>query len=118
MLVTGPEKFGDLYYYGTLAWGEGEALSDMLVGTRSVVEGHFVFEPQAEGKLSAMEVFPDVDLESCLLSFQGFQPQDKFQLPKQLTVLRTGKPAQVIVWDTMDLGTSVPVAAEAKGETP
>lgn len=118
LLVAGPSKFGDLYYYGTLAWGEGESQSDMLVGTRSVVEGHFVFEPQAEGKLSAMEVFPDVDLESCLVSFQAFQTQDKFQLPRQLTVQRTGKPAQVIVWDTMDLGASVPAAAEANGETP
>ncbi|MGV3609165.1 MAG: S1C family serine protease [Planctomycetaceae bacterium] len=103
LLVRGPEKFGDLNYYGNLEWGKEAELADMLIGTRSVVEGHFVFEPASQGMLSALEVLADVDGEGCTMQFANFQPSGMQQVPQQVSVDQAGQPLWVITWDKVDL---------------
>lgn len=115
LLVSGPDKFGDLQYYGTLEWGDAAGMADMMIGTRSVVEGHFVFEPGSQGMLSALEVLADVDGEGCILSFSAFQPLEQQQVPRQVAIESAGKPALTITWDKLELQ---PAAAGDKGNSP
>lgn len=102
LLVLGPEKFGDLNYYGNLEWGKEAELADMLIGTRSVVEGHFVFEPASQGMLSALEVLADVDGEGCTIQFANFQPLGMQQVPHQVAVEQAGQPLWVITWEKVE----------------
>ena len=50
--IAGPQKFGDVYYYGTAPYPGIEGQADVLVATRNVAEMNFVFDP-ASGQLAA-----------------------------------------------------------------
>lgn len=95
MLLLGPEKFGDVYYYGTmpllnsphdaLILKNTDALVETLVGTYGGVECLFMFEPR-DGQLVAMEMYLHSDDDPCELRFPSYAEVEGRLLPKQLEV--------------------------------
>jgi serine protease Do len=95
MLLLGPEKFGDVYYYGTmpllnsphdaLVLKNSDALVETLVGAYGGVECLFMFDPR-DGQLVAMEMYLHSDDDPCELRFPSYQEVEGRLLPKQLQV--------------------------------
>ncbi len=91
-LQEGVEKFGDTYYLGTVPSkpvdSEAELrrdLYDVLVGTRGGVECRFHFDPD-DGKLRAMEVFTDDDVDPCELYFEEYRRDGERYVPARIVV--------------------------------
>jgi serine protease Do len=80
LLVAGPEKFGDLHYYGTAPYEGVADHADVLTGLKNVVEADFVFGPQ-DGQLAIVEMRPTDDLESCLIRFSDYRDVGGRQFP-------------------------------------
>jgi len=70
LLHEGPEKFGDVYYYGTKPIKLGQEQYDMLIATRNVAELH-VWTERTTGKLVRVELFADDEQDPCELHFGG-----------------------------------------------
>jgi hypothetical protein len=85
LLVLGPEKYGDVYYLGTVPLPEQDHLVDVLVATHDVVETHFLFDP-ASGQLVALEMFPDTGVDPCEVYFEDYRDVAGRWLPHRLIV--------------------------------
>lgn len=68
LLKEGPEKYGDVYYYGTKPITLGQQQCDVLIATRNVAELHVWTEPSS-GTLVRVEMFADDELDPCELHF-------------------------------------------------
>jgi serine protease Do len=71
-LAEGPEKYGDVYYYGTKPIKLGAEQYDVLIATRNVAELHVWTEPSS-GKLVRVELFVDDEQDPCELHFTDDQ---------------------------------------------
>jgi serine protease Do len=93
LLVGGPEKFGDVYYYGTapqpglVPESNLEGLADVLHATRNVVELRLAFDP-ASGRLARLEMISDPDEDPCIVMFSDYREVDGRQFPHTLLVSR------------------------------
>jgi len=85
LLTTGPAQFGDVYYLGTAPVLNQEGVYDVLVGTRNVVETRFMFDPRS-GKMIGLEMYPDLSLDPCEISFSDYRDINGRSLPHQLKV--------------------------------
>ncbi len=82
-LVLGPEKFGEVAYWGTEPLEGHEKLLDVLVATHGDIECRFLFDP-ADGQLVAMEMIPEEDDDPCELSFGEFKEVEGRILPGRI----------------------------------
>lgn len=85
LLVTGPQKFGDCYYYGTAPYAGIEGQADVLVATRNVAEVNLVFDPKS-GQLSILEMTADPDADRCEVRFSDYRDVGGRQVPHRLEV--------------------------------
>jgi len=85
LAVTGPEKFGDVSYLGTAPLPGREGLVDVLVGLHKGVECRFMFDPD-EGRLLALEFFPEEHVDPCEIYFHGYHQVDGRSLPGRMEV--------------------------------
>lgn len=93
MLLLGPEKFGDVYYYGTmpllnspheaLMLKNTDALVETLVGTYGGVECLFMFDSR-DGQMVGMEMYLHSDDDPCELRFPSYAEVEGRPMPKQL----------------------------------
>ncbi|WP_425614407.1 trypsin-like peptidase domain-containing protein [Anatilimnocola sp. NA78] len=87
LLVEGPEKFGDVYYYGTAPQRDIEGLSDVMIATRNVVEMRLAFDPTS-GHLQLLEMVADPDEDPCEVRFSDYREVNGRQFPHSLEVRR------------------------------
>jgi hypothetical protein len=80
MLVAGPQGYGDVYYLGTMPLIGSPQMVDVLVGTHGGVECRFYFTPD-EGRLIAMELFPNDGVDPAEFYFSDYREQDGRLLP-------------------------------------
>jgi len=73
LLVSGQDKFGDVYYLGSAPLPGYEGLLDVLVGTYDTLETRFYFDSQSN-QLVGLEMYPDLNVDPCELRFR--QPVD------------------------------------------
>jgi len=85
MLIVGPQKFGDVYYYGAAPYTGIEGQAEVLVATRNVAEASFVFEP-ASGKLAIVEMTADTDADSCEVRLGDYRDVGGRSVPHRLEV--------------------------------
>ena len=78
--VAGPEKFGEVFYLGSAPLDPDGNKLQILVGTFGTVESNFFFDPQS-GNLVAIEVFPDLGSDPCLLRLEDFRVDDVLKVP-------------------------------------
>jgi len=83
-LTVGPERFGEVYYLGTMPLAGQKELVDVLVGIHGGVETKFCFA-QDTGQLLAMEMYPD-DVDPCIITFDGYREVAGHVLPHRLEV--------------------------------
>jgi hypothetical protein len=80
LLVVGPRKFGDVYYFGTLPLPGQSEPADCLVGLSGGVETRFYFDP-TEGDLVGIEMQATDDQDPCEIYFSDIRPEDGRRLP-------------------------------------
>jgi len=102
LLVMGPQKYGQLHYYGTAPCPGIEGLADTLVGVNNVVETSFVFDP-ASGQLALLEMFGDAEQDPCEVRFLDYQPQEGRQFPTRILVQFGDKQILDVRWTKIDL---------------
>ncbi len=94
----GPEKFGEVYYLGTIPLAGQTELVDVLIGSHKGVQCRFMFDP-ASGDLLAMEMFPDEDADPCEIYFSGHRDVDGRSLPARMEVRYGDDPFAVFLLD-------------------
>jgi S1-C subfamily serine protease len=75
MLIAGPEKFGNVSYYGTTPWPAQQGEMEVLHGMANVVETNFVFAPQT-GRLVAVEMLGEPDADGCELRLSEYRDHE------------------------------------------
>jgi serine protease Do len=80
LLLAGPRKFGEIYYFGTLPWTGQPDSADCLIGLHGGVETRFYFDP-TEGDLIGVEMQPADDQDPCEIYFSDFRSIDGRRLP-------------------------------------
>jgi S1-C subfamily serine protease len=103
-LVLGPEKFGDVYYVGTVPLAGHEGLLDVLSATHGDVECRLLFDP-AEGQLVALEMYPDADVDPCELYFGDFKEFEGRMLPARIEARHGDQFHYVFTCDTYHFDT-------------
>lgn len=89
LTLVGPQKFGEVFYLGTLPWPNEQQLPDCLVGIYGGVETRFYFDP-ADGDLVGIEMQAADDQDPCEVYFSDFQAVDGRRLPHHW-VIRHGE---------------------------
>jgi hypothetical protein len=105
LLVGGPQKFGEVYYYGEAPYAGVPGLADVLVGTRNVAESNFAFDP-ATGLLSVVEMTVDSDIDPCELRFSDYRDVAGRQVPHAVEVRQGERVVASIVWSQIDMAAS------------
>ena len=85
LAVLGPDKFGQVYYLGTVPLPGHDGLVDALMGIHGGVECRFLFDP-VEGSLLAMEMSPDEDTDPCEVYFLQYRQVGGRLLPGSLEI--------------------------------
>ena len=85
LLTSGPAKFGEVYYLGTLPVAGQTELCDVLVGTHQDVEARFLFAA-GTGELVALEMYPDANVDPCEIHFYDYRDVGGHWLPQRLEV--------------------------------
>lgn len=108
LLTVGVERFGEVYYLGTMPLDGSKRMLDVLVGVYGGVETRFFFDPET-GDLVALELFEDNESDPCEIRFQQIQPVDGRAFPHRLEIRHAGS-----VFATIDVDrVSFPDAEEA-----
>jgi hypothetical protein len=84
-LTHGIERFGTVYYFGTVPRPGHRELFDCLVCEHGGVQCRLLFEP-ASGHLVALEFYPADDVDPCELIFSQFVAHEGRSLPQQIEV--------------------------------
>ncbi|QEG22569.1 S1C family serine protease [Mariniblastus fucicola] len=79
-LILGPEKFGDVSYFGSAPLEPGDPKYQIVVATRGTVESNFFFDSDS-GVLAAIEVFPELDSDPCLLRLTDYRQDQEISVP-------------------------------------
>ena len=79
-LLQGPEKFGDVYYFGSAPLESDGPTYQILVATSGTVESNFFFHPDT-GKLSAIEIYPELNSDPCLLKLKDYRSDGDLSVP-------------------------------------
>jgi serine protease Do len=87
LLIEGPEKFGDVYYYGTAPQANIEGQADVLIATRDVVEMRLAYDP-ADGRLKLAEMVSDPAEDPCEIRFGDYREVDGRLFPHTMEVRR------------------------------
>jgi len=85
LALQGPGNFGELYYLGTVPLAGQPQPVDVLVGLHGGVECRFFFDP-AEGRLLALEMWPEDNSDPCELHFSEYRQSGGRSLPRRLEV--------------------------------
>jgi serine protease Do len=109
LLVHGPQKFGEVVYYGTAPHRTLEQQAEVLIGSRNVAETTFVFDA-ATGRLAAAEMALTEDADSCELVFSDYRELKGRQVPYQIEVRHGDTLFATIHWSQIELAP----AADAK----
>jgi serine protease Do len=102
LLVAGPQKFGEVYYYGEAPYPGMQSLADVLVGTRNVAELNLAFDPQT-GLLGVLEMTVDEDADPCEVRFSDYRDVAGRQVPHKLEVRQGDREIGTIQWSQIEL---------------
>src|SRR5262245_40528226 len=105
MLVEGPQKFGNVTYYGTAPHPAIDAQAEILTASRNVAEMHLVFDPTS-GRLIAMDMIADPTDDGCELRFDDYRDIDGRPLPHRLEIRRGDDLFAQIQWQQLELASS------------
>jgi serine protease Do len=105
MLVLGPQKFGDVIYYGTAPYSGADGLSEVLVATQNVAEVHLAFDSNS-GRLATLEMITDPTSDGCELRFSDYRDVGGRQVPHRIDVHYGDVLYGQIEWKQIELASS------------
>jgi len=105
MLVEGPQKFGNVTYYGTAPHPAIDGPADVLIASRNVAEMQLAFDP-AGGQLIALEVVVDPTDDGCEIRFAEYRDVGGRPLPHRLEIRRGDELFAQIQWNQIELASS------------
>jgi S1-C subfamily serine protease len=105
MLVEGPQKFGNVTYYGTAPHPAIDGLAEVLLASRNVAEMHLAFDPSS-GQLVALEMIADPTDDGCEIRFADYRDVSGRLLPHRLEIRRGDELFAQIQWQQLDLASS------------
>jgi len=108
LLILGPQRFGDVYYYGTAPYAGVPELADVLVATRNVAEANLAFDPQS-GLLAVLEMTVDADTDPCELRLSDYRDVGGRQFPHVIEIRVGDRMWGTLQWSQVELA-----ATEAK----
>jgi len=85
LVLVGPRRFGEVWYFGTLPWPDDGRLAACLVGIQGGVETRFYFDP-TEGDLVGIEMQAAEDQDPCEIYLSDFRPVDGRRLPHRWVI--------------------------------
>jgi S1-C subfamily serine protease len=80
LLLLGPRRFGEVYYFGTTPWKTDDKLDDCVVTTTAGVESRFYFD-SANGHCTGVELRVADDEDPCEIYFDDIRQVDGHSLP-------------------------------------
>jgi serine protease Do len=95
LVVEGPEKFGDLTYFGTFTMPGAPTTFDVLLGRHAGVTCRYFFD-STTGDLVAVEMQPAEEFDPCELVFADYREQGGRWLPSRIEV-RHGDEAYAVI---------------------
>lgn len=103
LLISGPQKFGDVNYYGTAPYTGIEGQADVLVATRNVAEMNLIFDPKS-GQLTIIEMTADPDADPCEVRFSDYRDVVGRQVPHRLEVRQGDTVFGQVLFNQIELG--------------
>ena len=85
MLVDGPQRFGDVIYFGSLP-GEQPGMLNTLVATTGIIETWFLFTPDTSA-LDSVEMYPEINSVPCRVRFLDYHNEGELLLPTAIEYL-------------------------------
>jgi len=85
MLVDGPQRFGDVIYFGSLP-GEQPGMLNTLVATTGIIETWFLFTPDTSA-LDSVEMYPEINSVPCRVRFLDYRNEGELLLPTAIEYL-------------------------------
>jgi len=85
LLTLGPKRFGNAYFVGKAPLRGHTELVDVVFGAYDVAETYFYFDSES-GRLLAIEMFPDVEVDPCEVYFQDYRDVNGRMLPHRLEI--------------------------------
>ena len=86
ILQVSPTHFGEVYYLGSMPTPKHLIKQDVLIGTHSVIECRYYFDPKS-GQLTSMEMYPDLGVDPCELYFSDYKEVNGHLLPHHIEIL-------------------------------
>jgi serine protease Do len=105
MLVEGPEKFGNVVYYGTAPFENLPDQAEIMLATRNVAELRLTFGPTGE-ELLALDMVADSTEDGCELRFADYRPVGNRQVPHRLEIRHGDELFGQINWQQIELSSS------------
>jgi hypothetical protein len=90
-LLLGPARYGEVVYQGEAPLTGHDGRLDVLAATRDVTLSLLYFEPSA-GRLAAIEVFHDSQVDPCELVFDDYRSAGGVELPHRILARRGAQP--------------------------
>lgn len=102
LLVSGPSRFGDVIYFGTIPDPVRDVQNDALVATTESVECNFLFDPSNQ-LMSGMEMYPGLNSDPCFVRFVDYQVDGNWApqlapltVPREIRFSFSGNPERII----------------------
>jgi S1-C subfamily serine protease len=86
ILQVSPTHFGEVYYLGSMPTPKHLEKQDVLIGTHSVIECRYYFDPKS-GQLTSLEMYPDLGVDPCELYFSDYKEVNGHLLPHHIEIL-------------------------------
>jgi serine protease Do len=86
ILQVSPTHFGEVYYLGSMPTPKHLEKQDVLIGTHSVIECRYYFDPKS-GQLTSLEMYPDLSVDPCELYFSDYKEVNGHLLPHHIEIL-------------------------------
>ena len=77
-------------------------MADILITTHDVIETRFYFDPTS-GRLLALEMYPDAQVDPCEIRFEAYREFNGHSLPGRLEVRNGGTTFGVIELEKIEL---------------
>jgi S1-C subfamily serine protease len=103
LLLLGPRRFGEVFYLGTLPWGQDEKLADCLAATHAGVETYFYFDPEA-GNLVGIQLYLSDEDDPCEIYFADIRGVNGRSLPHHWVIRHGDDVFADIVIKSYDFG--------------
>ena len=86
IMQVSPTRFGEVYYLGSMPTPKHSQKQDVLIGTHSVIECRYYFDPKS-GHLTSIEMYPDLGVDPCELYFSDYKEVNGHLLPHHIEVV-------------------------------